>query len=730
MLKPVLKINCVFAVIILLFVSANISAQDKPVWKNLSGPGNVVRAIAVEDSFIWTAASQVSRINIHTGKTETFNSANSALTSNLIDAILVDSKKNKWFASPEGGLIKYDGRNWTAFNTQNSLIPYDEAYSLAEDNKGSIWIGTHIGITKFDGSQFTSFTGKNIPALSYTSCYSIAFDKNNVLWAAGDGLIRYDGKVWEKIDLESITGYDLYIRSISIAPDNTLWLAAAGKLISFDGTNWKIHDSSNNPVIENQNMLSVYADKTGKVWASSIMGGLYCFENKEWKKVSRNSSEDWRLRVNDMAFDGNNYWLATYDSGLIKYDGSVFTNIRPDSIELPSNQIRALGIDQNDTLWLQYENKIVCGRPYSWRTVKDSLDIYGYISPRIKCDRKNNLWLLVCNFSNTPVLNKYDGKNFTRFPLDGLYIHMYDLYPYGKFLGGLETGRDGDIWFALGYRLFHFNEQKGYEYFTGFNSIIEQKVTSVVIDRDDNKWIGTLGGGLVKFDGTNWTRYDIYNSGLASNDIYNIVLDNNNGLWIGTGSGLVHYSNGGWIPCPEYYIHSAGDYRTMAVDKNNTLWIGDNSVKRFKDFSYSDYNIFNSGIPDNSITGIAIDRNNSKWILTEYNGIAIYNENGITAGVNLNSAEDKKDKSFNLAQNYPNPFNPVTSIAYSIPKLSYVELKVYDLLGREISVLVSKEQSAGEYKVQFNASSLPSGIYIYTIQAGQYRDSKKLMLLK
>lgn len=60
----------------------------------------------------------------------------------------------------------------------------------------------------------------------------------------------------------------------------------------------------------------------------------------------------------------------------------------------------------------------------------------------------------------------------------------------------------------------------------------------------------------------------------------------------------------------------------------------------------------------------------------------------------------------------------------------YVELKVYDLLGREISVLVSKEQSAGEYKVQFNASSLPSGIYIYTIQAGQYRDSKKLMLLK
>ncbi|MGE5399286.1 MAG: T9SS type A sorting domain-containing protein, partial [Ignavibacteriales bacterium] len=87
-------------------------------------------------------------------------------------------------------------------------------------------------------------------------------------------------------------------------------------------------------------------------------------------------------------------------------------------------------------------------------------------------------------------------------------------------------------------------------------------------------------------------------------------------------------------------------------------------------------------------------------------------------------------QSYSLMQNYPNPFNPSTVITYALPRLSHVDLKVYDMLGREVSTLVSKEQSAGEYKVQFDGSILPSGMYIYSIQAGEFRDSKKILLIK
>ncbi|MGE5401836.1 MAG: T9SS type A sorting domain-containing protein [Ignavibacteriales bacterium] len=87
-------------------------------------------------------------------------------------------------------------------------------------------------------------------------------------------------------------------------------------------------------------------------------------------------------------------------------------------------------------------------------------------------------------------------------------------------------------------------------------------------------------------------------------------------------------------------------------------------------------------------------------------------------------------QSYSLSQNYPNPFNPSTIITYALPHLSHVDLKVYDMLGREVSALVSKDQSAGEYKIQFDASSLPSGMYVYSLQAGEFRASKKLLLIK
>lgn len=85
---------------------------------------------------------------------------------------------------------------------------------------------------------------------------------------------------------------------------------------------------------------------------------------------------------------------------------------------------------------------------------------------------------------------------------------------------------------------------------------------------------------------------------------------------------------------------------------------------------------------------------------------------------------------YKLQQNYPNPFNPTTAVIFSIPKFSYVELNVYDLLGRKVATLVEKELGAGEYKIQFDGSFLPSGVYVYMLQAGSFRDSKKLLLMK
>lgn len=83
-----------------------------------------------------------------------------------------------------------------------------------------------------------------------------------------------------------------------------------------------------------------------------------------------------------------------------------------------------------------------------------------------------------------------------------------------------------------------------------------------------------------------------------------------------------------------------------------------------------------------------------------------------------------------LAQNYPNPFNPTTAIVYSVPTSELVTLMVYDVLGKEVAVLVNEMKRAGFYSVDFNASSLASGIYFYQIEAGKFSAVKKMMLIK
>ncbi len=85
---------------------------------------------------------------------------------------------------------------------------------------------------------------------------------------------------------------------------------------------------------------------------------------------------------------------------------------------------------------------------------------------------------------------------------------------------------------------------------------------------------------------------------------------------------------------------------------------------------------------------------------------------------------------YNLSQNYPNPFNPSTTIAWQLKNDGLVTIKVYDQLGKEVATLVNEEKAAGSYEIEFNASSLASGVYYYRINAGNFVDTKKMILMK
>ncbi len=99
-----------------------------------------------------------------------------------------------------------------------------------------------------------------------------------------------------------------------------------------------------------------------------------------------------------------------------------------------------------------------------------------------------------------------------------------------------------------------------------------------------------------------------------------------------------------------------------------------------------------------------------------------------TVGIQNNGNGVPSD--FSLKQNYPNPFNPVTNIKFSIPKSSFVKITVFDITGREVTKLVNENMNAGSYTVDFNASNLATGVYLYRIDADGFTDVKKMMLIK
>ena len=136
---------------------------------------------------------------------------------------------------------------------------------------------------------------------------------------------------------------------------------------------------------------------------------------------------------------------------------------------------------------------------------------------------------------------------------------------------------------------------------------------------------------------------------------------------------------------------------------------------------YSDLIIHN-----NKIISVWNDERNDPFDI--YCNIRSYTNPDTT--VNIIQTSSSIPENFLLYQNYPNPFNPVTHLEFRISKLGFVSLKVYDILGKEVKTLVNEVKPVGIYKVLFDGSNLPSGVYFYKIEAGDFLSIKKMMLLK
>jgi hypothetical protein len=165
-------------------------------------------------------------------------------------------------------------------------------------------------------------------------------------------------------------------------------------------------------------------------------------------------------------------------------------------------------------------------------------------------------------------------------------------------------------------------------------------------------------------------------------------------------------SNPGGIVTSQFFGYDGSYYVSQTIDPGKAYWVKVSEAGTLK---------LSASTSGSSSSRIKIDPSNE-----------LPPPPPIEIGEQLTSSDFK----FSLDQNYPNPFNPVTTIRYEVPSSSFVTLKILNVMGQVVSMLIKEEKPAGSYHVIWDASDFPSGVYFYRLQTGSYLETRKLVLMK
>lgn len=183
--------------------------------------------------------------------------------------------------------------------------------------------------------------------------------------------------------------------------------------------------------------------------------------------------------------------------------------------------------------------------------------------------------------------------------------------------------------------------------------------------------------------------------------------DDNGATWNSIGLFIQHQS----IAANEDFIYAGGIDAGVYMSSNNGIsWIPKND----------------NGMGSRRVNALCI---NEGFLFATTQGQGSY-KRPVDELLVIEPVSNEIPNQYSLSQNYPNPFNPATKIKFGMPAAGFARLKVYDMLGREVSVLVNEQLKAGKYEVNWNSSAFPSGVYYYKLVSGDFTDTKKMILVK
>lgn len=636
-----------------------------------------------------------------------------------------------------------NGKSWTQVNSglESSDVTSFAVSPASGGASTNLYAGTWGGGVFLSTDNGTDWTAVN-NGLTNTDVEAVAVSGANIFAGTTTALFlsTNNGTSWNAVNAN-------YTNALAVSGSNVFALNTSGVVLSTD--NGKSWNSVNDGLPANSYVTALAASATD-VFASTYGGGVYRSSDNgtTWTSLETDSTD----RCYSLVVNGTNLFLGTEDLGVFlstdngtTWSGTNLTNIAIQAIAVSGTNFFAGTVN---AIFVSTDNGS------TWTAANDG-------STGLPNDTVRSVI-----FSDT---NLFAASN------DGVYLSMNNRTSWTPANSGLPglvqcfADSGGNIFAGTNSGVF-LSSDNGATWVPVNSGLTSLNVQSIAVSGGD-VYAGTLGAGvyLSTNNGTNWTAV---NSGLTDLNITGLALGST-ALFAATSNDGVFQSPLSairWTPCDSGITNTP--VKAIAASDSVVFAAMDTSIY-FSTNSGANWSSAATGMPsDTRVRCFAVDSigGAANYVFAGTNGKGVFvsidtgktwsgfnigmshttvlslviNNNTLFAGTDrgvwtlslpavITSVKRRPvgaPNRFLLSQNYPNPFNPTTKINYQISVNSFVTLKVYDILGREVARLVDERQNAGNYAVTFNAGSLSSGVYFYRLQAGLYSVTKKLLLLK
>ncbi|MBK7380942.1 MAG: T9SS type A sorting domain-containing protein [Ignavibacteriales bacterium] len=722
-----------------------------------------IKGIAIElNNDVWVVTGEQGSgfdggVGYYNGTVWTFYTAsNSNLPTQQLTDIAIDQNNNKWITC-NLGLIKYDGINWILYTSVNSGLSPGAPSEVMIDSLNRVWVCNGPNIDIFDGTAWSHINNTIWPVANFDATTMYIRDGKIILTETTNSsrIMIFDGVSWT---WEWTTDFLL---SSYIDVNGYFWAAGINAVRKFDGTEWKIYTRHSTALAENSNK-DIFVDSKNRKWFANGNGGIQVMDCPNWE-VYGILNEGLFPNPQSQSYVGN-YISETPDGDIwFTYEGSDGY-----AIQIPN------GDYQNYASWVVWDKN----NSHPWFQGPEQVEgndngkvffISDYTQNTFMYDKNTNAWTLWDNSNGITAIPtcleaRSGGKMYVAH-FAGIDIYdngvwsVMDLAAVGiTYIYDFKFDASDNMWIGSPEGLWKFDGATWTNWNTTNSNIAADAVWAIEIDKENNIiYAGahnTLNfpyyGGLSYFNGTGnvFTTFLEGSSPISHKQVEDLALDTLGNIWILTqGEGInVHNPNGvlGFecidrtlktdpIPVELISFEATTNGSNISLNWQTSTETNNSgfSIER-KQVGNQDWNQIAF------VTGFGTTTEPKSYSFTDENlsaGKYQYRLNqidfdGTFEYSNAIEAEIYSPLEFSLEQNYPNPFNPTTLITFGLQEKSIVNLKVFNLIGEEVALLLNEEKAAGVHTLTFNSESLPSGVYFYKLQAGSFTQTKKMILLR